>query len=172
MTKVCIFCRTNAVDDHAKSVERGITGGICRSCEQKFQTSSSTSVLRSLAETIDAPVLVMQAEPRQVYTANRKALELFNKELHQIEKHRGGQVFDCVHAFTAAGCGKDEHCRPCKLKSAIVATLSTGHPYQGVSALLDIRKSTGTSTYTVQVSTEKIGDMALIRIDQYNDNTP
>jgi dienelactone hydrolase len=42
----------------------------------------------------------MQPDPRQVRTANKKACDLFEKELTQIEGYRGGQVFDCVHAFT------------------------------------------------------------------------
>lgn len=169
MKQICTLCKTNEVDEHEQSSARNITVGVCSSCNRIFNTSSSAATLKALSDAIDAPVLVMQAEPRQVYTANSKALELFKKELDRIEKHRGGQVFDCVHAFTEAGCGKDVHCRSCKIKNAIVETLSTGQPCKGVSALLDIRKSTGTSTYTVQLSTEKIGDMALIRIDQYND---
>ncbi len=168
MKQICTLCKANEVDKPEQSSVRNITGGVCSSCNLRFNTSSSAATLKALADAIDAPVLVMQPDPRQVYTANRKALELFKKELDRVEKQRGGQVFDCVHAFTEAGCGKDVNCQPCKIKNAIVDTLSTGRPYKGVSALLDIRKNTGTSAYTVQISTEKIGDMALIRIDQYN----
>ena len=167
MKQICILCKTNAVDEPEQTSVRNITGGVCKSCNRSFNTSSTAAILKTLADAIDAPVLVMQAEPRQVYTANRKALELFNKGLDRIEKHRGGQVFDCVYAFTEAGCGKDVHCQQCKIKNAIVETLSTGRPYKDISALLDIKTSTGTSTYTVQISTEKIGDMALVRMDQY-----
>jgi len=167
MKHICILCNANAVDKNERSFVRIITGGVCTPCERRFQTSSSAAILKTLADAIDAPVLVMQAEPRLVYTANRKALELFNKEPDRVEQHRGGQVFDCVHAFTEAGCGKDVHCQPCKLRNAIVDTLSTGRPYKGVLALLDVRKGADTNTYTVEISTEKIGGMALVRIDKY-----
>src|SRR5512137_2252868 len=80
-------------------------------------------------EAIDAPILLMQGNPRQVVTANRKALELFGKELHEVERHRGGQVFDCVHSFTEAGCGKDAHCENCQIKNAIVDTLTTANSH-------------------------------------------
>jgi len=166
MKQICTLCRNNAVDENEQSTVRNITNNVCRSCERRFHTTSSAAALKALVDAIDAPVLVMQAEPRLVYTANRKALELFNKGLDQVEQHRGGQVFDCVHAFTKAGCGKDEHCQPCKIKNAIVDTLSTGRPYNNVSTELDIRKSAGTSAFTVQISTEKIGDMALVRMDR------
>lgn len=58
-----------------------------------------------LLEAIDAPILLMQGNPRQVVSANKRALELFGKALREVENHRGGQVFDCVHSFTEAGCG-------------------------------------------------------------------
>lgn len=122
---------------------------------------------RDWLEAIEAPVLLMQGNPRQVVTANRRALDLFRKELHEVEAHRGGQVFDCVHSFTAAGCGKDTNCEHCKIRLAIVDTFETGKPHQGVSTSLPIRKADGTKTYVLQVSTEKLDDLALVRIERY-----
>ncbi len=110
----------------------------------------------------------MQAEPRLVYTANKKALDLFDKELDQAEQRRGGQVFDCVYAFTEAGCGKDAHCETCRIKNAIVETLAAGRAYEGISVVLDTIKAPGRSSYELQITTQKIGDMALVRIDRYH----
>jgi len=101
---------------------------------------------RESLEAIETPVLLMQGNPRQVVTANQRARDLFRKELHEVEGRRGGQVFDCVHSFTDAGCGKDVNCEDCK-----------------------IRKAEGTMTYVLQVSTEKAGDLALVRIERYED---
>jgi len=118
-------------------------------------------------EAVDAPVLLMQGNPRQVITANRRALELFGKELCEIEGHRGGQVFDCVHAFTEDGCGKDSNCEGCKIRDAIIDTFTTARPHKGVSASLQIKKACGTMNYELQVSTEKVGDLALVRIERF-----
>jgi transcriptional regulator of aromatic amino acid metabolism len=167
MEQLCTLCKANAVDEHEQSSVRSITGGVCSSCNRRFTPSSDAATLNAFVDAINAPVLVMQAEPRQVYTANRKALELFKKEPERIEKHQGGQVFDCVYAFTEAGCGKDVHCRPCKIKNAIVVTLSAGSPGTTASAVLDIKKGSAMNAYALQVTTEKIGDMALVRIDRY-----
>jgi transcriptional regulator of aromatic amino acid metabolism len=123
-----------------------------------------------LLESIDAPVLLMQGNPRQVVTANRKALALFKKELQEVENHRGGQVFDCVHSFTEAGCGKDVNCENCKIKNAIVDTFTSANPHNGVSTELPIKKASGTKTYILQVSTEKVGDLALVRVERYDAN--
>lgn len=119
-------------------------------------------------EAVDAPILLMQGNPRQVVTANRRALELFEKELHEVEGHRGGQVFDCVHAFTEDGCGKDENCEGCRIRDAIIGTFTTARPHSGVSTLLQIKKAGGTMTYELQISTEMVGDLSLLRIERFD----
>ena len=123
---------------------------------------------REWIEAIDAPILLMQGNPRQVVTANRRALELFEKELHEVEGRKGGQVFDCIHAFTEDGCGKDSNCEGCKIRDGIIDTFTTGKPHNGVSTSLQIKKANGTMTYVLQVSTEKVGDLALVRIERFD----
>lgn len=122
-------------------------------------------------DAIDAPVLLMQGNPRQVVTANRRALALFAKPLHEVEGRRGGQVFDCVHAFTEAGCGKDVNCESCPIKAAIVDTFDTATPHDGVASTLSLRKSGETKNGALQVSTRKSGDLVLVRIDRYDVET-
>lgn len=119
-------------------------------------------------DAIDAPILLMQGNPRQVVTANRAALALFAKPLHEVEGRRGGEVFDCVHAFTEAGCGKDVNCESCAIKAAIVDTFDTATPHDGVTSGLTLRKADGDKRCVLQVSTEKAGDLALVRIDRYD----
>jgi transcriptional regulator with PAS, ATPase and Fis domain len=143
---------------------RNIKSGMCNGCSARV---SGTSDNNGLLESIDAPVLLMQGNPRQVVTANRKALELFGKEHHEVENHRGGQVFDCVYSFTEAGCGKDAHCENCKIKNAIVDTLATANSHHGVSTELPIKKDSGIKTCILQVSTEKVGDIVLVQVDRY-----
>ncbi|MDO9307635.1 MAG: putative zinc-binding protein [Deltaproteobacteria bacterium] len=121
-------------------------------------------------EAIDAPMLLMQGNPRQVVTANRRALELFGKNLHEVEGLRGGQVFDCIHAFTEEGCGKDSNCEGCRIRDGIIDTFATGKPHNGVSTSLQIKKANGTVKYDLQVSTEKIGDLALVRIEHFDES--
>lgn len=122
-------------------------------------------------DAIDAPVLVMQGNPRQVVTANRRALALFAKPLHEVEGRRGGEVFDCVHAFTEAGCGKDMNCESCAIKAAIVDTFDSATPHDGVSSGLTLRKGDGDRRGVLQVSTEKSGGLVLVRIDRYDVET-
>ncbi|MBI4998038.1 MAG: hypothetical protein HZC22_14325 [Rhodocyclales bacterium] len=118
---------------------------------------------------IEVPVLLMQGNPRQVVTANQLALELFGKRLNEVEGHRGGQVFDCEHSFSAAGCGMDANCEHCAIKGAIVDTFTTGLPHEAVAATLPVRKAGVAGYRALQVSTEKTGDLALVRIERYED---
>ncbi|MBI5556322.1 MAG: hypothetical protein HY885_01640, partial [Deltaproteobacteria bacterium] len=86
MKQICGLCKSDLNKKQASGP--CITGGICSECAQKFRLASGAEILKEIIETIDAPILLMQAEPRQVYTANSKALGLFNKELAQIAGHR------------------------------------------------------------------------------------
>ena len=106
----------------------------------------------------------MQPNPRQVFTANGRALALFGKTLAEAEGHRGGEVFNCVHSFSADGCGKDAHCEDCKIKAAIVGAF-TGEESSAVSTLT-IRRDRD-APYTLAVATAQAGNYALVRIDRF-----
>ncbi len=164
MNKVCRQCNTG-LESNPKS-DYNVTNGICSQCVENLFDEQKNS-LKAFLNSIDAPILLMQPDPRQVRTANKKASELFKKDLSQIEGHRGGQVFDCTHAFTEAGCGKDENCEDCKIKNSVVETFTREKSFNGISTVLDIKKNNSIIPYALQVSTEKIGDLALIRIDKY-----
>jgi hypothetical protein len=164
MTIICRVCGKEAAP-YRQVAQGSISHGVCQMCVRELSGAADNS---TLLESIDASVLLMQGNPRQVVTANRSALKLFEKKLHEVEGHRGGQVFDCIHSFTEAGCGKDINCEHCKIKNAIVDTFTTANSHNGVSTELSVRKAGETKTYILQVSTEKIGDLALVRIDRYD----
>lgn len=164
MIENCAVCG-KPIEPAVIPARRNISLAICDRCVSQVSGASDCA---TLLEAIDAPVLLMQENPRQVITANRKALALFEKKPQEVEGHRGGQVFDCVHSFTEAGCGKDANCESCKIKNAIVDTFTSADSHNGVSTELSIKKANGTKTYALQVSTEKLGDFALVRIERYD----
>ncbi len=167
MRQTCRWCETEFSVTSEQSSGFIVTGGLCISCTKKFSLLNDASTVREFIDAINTPILVMQAEPRQVYTANKKALELFGKELSEMEGYRGGQVFDCLQSFTELGCGKDINCEECKIKAAIVGAFNNGDSFKSVSSPLEVKKKDKTSTYLLQISTEKTGDLALVRIDHY-----
>lgn len=142
---------------------------LCASCAGELSQGGCDSRTREILDTLDVPILLMESNPRQVLTANRRARDLFGKDLSHLEAHRGGQVFDCIHSFTEAGCGKDVNCEDCKIKEAIIETFISKTPRVGISATLQVKKNDGLKDYALRVSTESVGDLALVRIDQYEE---
>lgn len=162
MTQACKICGKK-ITRGCRSTTCDIVGKICESCHRQLPTGTGNS---AWLEAIDAPILLLQGKPRQVVGANRRALALFGKELSEVAGHRGGQVFDCLHSFTEAGCGLDSNCERCKIKDAIVETFTTSAPHAVISTL-PIKNGDETSTYLLQISTQKIGDLALVRVERY-----
>ncbi len=117
--------------------------------------------------TLESPTLLMQAEPRQVVTANKKACELFAKDLLQIKGRRGGQVFDCVYSFTELGCGLDPNCERCRIKAAVMDTFATGNSHANVHTVLDIKKQNATFAYALEVSTMKVDGFVLLFVSEF-----
>ena len=115
------------------------------------------------------PTLLMQAEPRLVVTANKSARTLFNKSLSEIEGHRGGEVFDCIHAFSEAGCGLDKNCEDCRIKDAVLDTFASGKPHENVETVLNIKKQEETVPYAMIITTESVGNFVLITVVKYDE---
>jgi hypothetical protein len=154
MSKTCISCQDGLAVD-AASV-------LCADCRRLLAQSADRETCRRILDRIDDPILLMQADPRLVFTANEKALSLFGKTLDAAEGHRGGEVFSCIHSFTELGCGKDEHCNDCKIKTAIVAGLE-GTNNGDVSSTLTIRQEKDIP-YRLSISTENIEKRAMVRV--------
>lgn len=119
---------------------------------------------------IEAPVLLMQPDPRLVYASNDAALALFGREARETEGRRGGEVFGCIHSFTVAGCGKDVNCETCRIREGIVDTFG-GTVATGITATLVIRRDADIA-HTMTISTEPAGAYALVRIDQFEKLAP
>jgi len=163
MKRTCSWCK--AEFDDGRGGEYLITNGLCSGCSNFSKDADS---INGFLDRFEAPVLLMQSNPRQIRTANRKACELLKKDLSQIEGRSGGQVLDCVHAFAGAGCGMDLRCKNCATKNAVVETLETGKSFKGVSTLLEVSKNDETLAYNLEISTERVGMLALVRIDRYD----
>lgn len=166
LKQLCFWCQKEFDISYEQSSDFVVTGGSCANCASRIFNSKDRSVVRDSANEIDVPLLVLQPDPRLVYTANKKACELFNKELSDVEGFRGGQVFNCIQSFTELGCGKDANCENCKIKAAIVETFA-GNSFAYVESPLVVKKGDKLLDYVLRISTEKAGDMAMVRIDKY-----
>lgn len=166
MDNTCSSCRSPI---NGQESSRPVASTLCPACLEVVATSGDKQECRRILQGIEAPILMMQNNPRLVFTANDKALGLFGKDIAGAEGHRGGEVFNCIHSFTELGCGKDANCEDCKIKTAIVSALD-GTNAGGISSLLTIRKQADLP-YTLTVSCENIGDYALVRIEKFQEET-
>ncbi len=157
------LCKSCQGAMEAAGPARLISAGICDSCLASL-SSGNKAACREILQAMDAPILLMQPDPRQVFTANGRALALFGRNLAEAEGHRGGEVFGCVHSFTQDGCGKDAHCDDCKIKAAIVGGFTSA---ASAESTLTIRSGGGDQLHTLAVSAEKAGGYALVRIERF-----
>jgi len=117
---------------------------------------------------LGVPVLLVESEPR-VLTGNKPARDLLGKGLGDIEGRRGGEVIECVHSYSPGGCGQDVHCKSCTIRNTVLETFKTGKSFTHVQAFPDIQFEQDIKTMSVEISTEKVADVVLLRIDDFGD---
>ncbi|HEX9023198.1 MAG TPA: PAS domain-containing protein [Geobacteraceae bacterium] len=165
MKRVCAWCRKEleapcSEADH----DEAITHGICKACADSFFSGTGTA-LRDFLETIGVPVVVADGSVT-IGTANSAALALFRKELPDVAGNKGGDVFECIYAPLPGGCGATLHCSGCAIRSTVMDTYRTGKSHLRHPALLKRGRPDRPETIELLISTEKLGDVVLLRIDR------
>jgi hypothetical protein len=61
------------------------------------------------------------------------------------------------------------HCKTCTIRKTITDTLQTGRSHIGVAAYPDLRHITGESRIRFIISTEKVGNAVMLRIDEISE---
>lgn len=161
MNQQCRYCASPLSGES----ESFITGGLCASCAGDVLSTRENA--QRFIDSLHDPILFMQGDPRLVLTGNYKALDLFGKRLDQIQNQRGGQVFDCIHSFSEKGCGLDTNCQDCSIKDAIVATFTQKKSSTKIFSVLDVFRNERTTPHHLEITTEPLGDFALVRIDSF-----
>lgn len=144
-------------------MEREITHGICSVCALKF-TRSVPKTVKSMLDLIDEPVLILDSLGI-VKTANESGLRLLGKGLDSVADHPGGDALECSYASLPEGCGKTEHCKTCAIRNILMDTLTSGKSYKKVPAYQKILTPNGERLMRFYISTEKMGEQILLRID-------
>jgi hypothetical protein len=144
-----------------------ITHGICKSCKEYF-FSKKDNTIDQLLNKLDAPVLVVN-DAGDVLLANTQALHMLGKDLTMVKDLRIGTVMECAWARLPEGCGHTVHCVACTIRSNINTTFSTGKSLRRVPAVLH-RSNGKIHQADFLISTEKVDDMVLLRIDDAFDS--
>jgi len=167
MRRVCAWCNKELPSEAEAGFEGEISHGICSPCLIKV-TSFKPRTAKQLLDYLPEPVLVIDADGI-VKVANKSGLKLLGKELADIKNELGGDAFECSYAGQEGGCGKTVHCRTCAIRNIVMDTLATGKGYKNVPAFQSINTSDGPRIIRFYISTQKVEDCILLRIDRVID---
>ena len=101
----------------------------------------------------------------RVVAANTQGLKQVSQDVGQIEGRLGGEVFECKYATLPGGCGQTIHCKTCTIRKTVTKTHETGECCIRVPAYMDLGDIIDVKTIRFLISTEKVNDVVLLRID-------
>jgi PAS domain-containing protein len=165
MKRVCAWCGKNLgtafSDVHSDAL---ITHGICDECAFHLRAQVGMP-LRDFLDGLGVPVLLLDSDGN-VKTANKNVRQFLKKDLALIEGYKGGDVFECRHATLPGGCGKTAHCSGCAIRRTVMDTFRSGKSQQKVRAYLDRETPDGSQPLRLLISSERVQDVVLLRIDE------
>jgi len=164
MRKVCAWCRRDLeslVADPEKTYP--ITHGICETCAANLLAQMGRP-MQEFLDNLDVPILLIESGSL-ICTANRQARKLLNKQLIDIAGRSRGEAIECVYAKLPEGCGNTVHCKSCTIRITVLETFATGRSFVRVPAYPDIQTMSGVKTMRYLITTEKIADFVLLRIE-------
>jgi PAS domain-containing protein len=166
MKVVCAWCRQELATDDQIAGDPGseISHGICPSCKDYF-LSGKRPTMDQFLDRLTVPVLLVDPQG-EILFANKHALELLGKDLGGVRGHRGGDAMECSHARLPGGCGRTEHCKACTIRNSVMETFNTERSLLRVPAYLNRLTDDGTVRIRFLISTQKVDDTVLLRIDQ------
>jgi hypothetical protein len=164
MKRVCGWCKAEMGVVLDGKDDEIITHGMCDDCAAKMLWPHRPEMLEFLYE-LAAPVLVV-GSTGNVNSANRMAREFLHKEQAEIEGLPGGIVFECIFAKLPEGCGKTIHCDGCTIRNTVMDTFTTGESHHEVPAGLSWGSTDNRVELQFYISTEKVDDVVLLRVDK------
>ena len=167
MRRVCGWCNKDLIAKEEYASEGDITHGICSQCAIKV-TSFECRTAKQLLDYVEEPVFIINSDG-VIKGANKSGLVMLGKDMEKIKNELGGDVFECSYASSDGGCGNSVHCKTCAIRNIVMDTLSTGQGYKNVPAFQSINTSDGTRILRFYISTEKIEEIILLRIDNVID---
>lgn len=165
MRRQCAWCKKIMDDAAADAMEsREITHGICDECLTNWDFQQGVNVYRFL-DSLNTPLFV-RGEDDNVQFVNRAAATLLGLDRSELTPKKPGLVFECQYARLPEGCGNTIHCSGCAMRLAIKQTATTGQGVVRQPAKLKLEdREAG-----LLITTEKVGDLILMRIDEMTDN--
>ncbi|HEY4744189.1 MAG TPA: hypothetical protein VIH45_05985 [Desulfuromonadaceae bacterium] len=168
MKRICAWCGKELGTALSETGhDEVITHGICETCAGSLFSGARTT-LRSFLDTLGVPVVVANGAAT-INTANSAALALLRKDAADVDGTKSGDVFECAFAALPQGCGQTIHCSGCMIRNTVMDTYRTGNSHLKCPATLKRGTLAQPEHIDLLISTEKQGDVVLLRIDRMGD---
>jgi hypothetical protein len=165
MRVICAWCKKDLGTKATTSVDESpVSHGICPDCVKKIMAPLGKP-LETFLDTLAGPVLAVDGDGR-VFSANAAGYSLLKKTPADVKGQLGGDVFECKWAKTPGGCGKTIHCKSCTIRMTVTDTMTTGKSHIRTEAYPDLFYITKDMRVRFLISTEKVGEAVLLRIDE------
>ena len=165
MKRICAWCQKNLGPSNLpeENADFPITHGICGDCMSQM-LSSQAKTLRSFLDQFTKPVFLVNPEGI-IVTGNNAGLSLLEKKPEEVEGELGGDAFGCRYADLPGGCGNTVHCKTCTIRLTVSDTMESGKSNIKIPAYPDLHHITGERRIRFLITTERIGEAVLLRID-------
>ena len=140
-----------------------ITHGICKKCMASLLGEVATP-LQEFLESLEVPLLLVSGN-LEVGALNPDALPWVEEEFDRVQGLLGGDVFQCSNARLEGGCGRTLNCSGCAIRNSVEHTHATGEALAGIPATLTTGPVDESTPIDLKVSTEKVGERVLLRIE-------
>jgi hypothetical protein len=120
--------------------------------------------MKRFLDRFSEPVFLVSSEGR-IVTANSAGFSALRKKPEEVYGKLGGDAFSCKYANLPGGCGNTIHCKTCTIRNTITDTLQSGKSNIKVPAYPDLHFITGEKRLRFLITTERIGEAVLLRID-------
>jgi len=141
-----------------------VTHGVCQRCSFRLNAQVGLSLSEYL-DGLDAPIVLLGGGG-DVRGANSRARAMLGAELPEIVGSLAGDVFECRWASLPEGCGRTVHCSGCAIRRTVTDTYATGRSHLYEPAGLDRGTPDEPKETRLQISTERVRDVVLLRIDE------
>jgi hypothetical protein len=171
MKKVCAWCRKDLGRIESQTgYENVITHGICKTCGDNLLFQMGVDLLEFL-DSLKLPVVVVN-QAGTIVTGNDQASAMLRKGLPELEGYEGGEVFESAYARLPEGCGNTMHCSGCTIRRTVMETHASGKSFLRVPAMLCRNTPEDPVIIKLLISTEKLADLVLLRIDEIEEKEP
>ncbi len=165
ITQTCLYCARHLgsveeVDDHTERISHGV----CPECLHLFMAGTGQPIVDFL-DSLPGIIYVIDRDGRFI-GANTLGQKHASKKMDFSEKWLSGEVFECHHSKLPGGCGQTIHCKACTIRQAVTKTAETGISCIEVPAHMDLGEITDVKTTRFIISTEKVNDVVMLRIDE------